>query len=114
MAFESEDAKRRFLGFLGLCRRAGKTVCGTPMVCTALGSRQRPYLVLYAQGASPATQKKITCKCAFYGVPAAGLSLSPAELGQAVGKPGNLAAIAVMDEGFARAMAEKLRLAEPR
>ena len=109
MPFEHEEAKRRFLGFLGLCRRAGKTVCGTPMVCAALGSRQRPYLVLYARGASAATQKKVICKCAFYGVPAVAIDLTPAELGQAVGKTGNLATLAVTDEGFARAMQEKLQ-----
>ena len=111
MPFENEEAKRRFLGFLGLCRRAGKTVCGTPMVCAALGSRQKPYLVLYAQGASAATQKKVTCKCAFYGVPAVAIEVTPAELGQAVGKTGNLAALAVTDEGFAAAMQEKLQAA---
>ena len=99
---------KSFLGFLGLCRRAGKTVCGTEMVCLALQKKVKPPLVLYAEGASPATKKKITCKCAFYGVTAVELATTPADLGNAVGKKGNLAAVAVMDSGFAEAMLKKL------
>ncbi len=107
--FESEEAKRRFLGFLGLAKRAGKTVCGTPMVCMAMAAKHPPALVLYAKGASPATQKKVTCKAEFYGIRAIGLAVSPEELGGAVGKVGNLAAVAVTDQGFADAMIAKLQ-----
>lgn len=108
MAFENEEEKRKFLGFVGLCKRAGKTVSGTPMVCAELGKKKKPCLVLYAEGASAATQKKVTVKCEFYGVRAIALAVTPAELGKAVGKTGNLAALAVMDEGFADAMVAKL------
>ena len=99
---------KSFLGFLGLCRRAGKTVCGTPQVCLALQKKVKPPLVLYAAGASPATRKKIESKCAFYGVSVKVLAVSPAELGRAVGKEGSLAAVAVTDAGFADAMLKKL------
>ena len=108
MTFENEEAKRRFLGFLGLCKRAGRVTLGTPMVCAALAEDKKPPLVLYALGASPASQKKIVCKCEFYGVAAIGLDLSPEELGHAVGKTGSLASLAVTDPGFAEAMVKKL------
>ena len=57
-----KDETERFLTFLGLCRRAGKTVHGTPLVCEALAKRKPPYLVLLSAGASAATAKKITDK----------------------------------------------------
>lgn len=97
-----------FLGFLGLCRRAGKTICGTPQICLALQKGSKPPLVLYAAGASDATRKKIKSKCAFYGIRAEALAVSPAALGAAVGKGGELAAVAVIDAGFADAMIKKL------
>ena len=108
MAFENEEAKRKFLGFVGLCKRAGRLVCGTPMVCASLSEGRKPPLVLYSLGASAATQKKIVCKCDFYGVHAVGLDVTPAELDHAVGKTGDLAALAVTDAGFAEAMTQKL------
>ena len=108
MAFENEEAKRRFLGFLGLCKRAGRIICGTPMVCAALAEQKKPPLVLYALGASAASQKKVVCKCAFYGVRCIGLDVMPEELAHAVGKTGSLAALAITDTGFAEAMEKKL------
>ena len=91
----------RFLRFLGLCRRAGKTVCGTPLVCMALAKKKPPYLVLMSQTASAATQKKLTNKCLFYHVPLLTVATDTATLAHAVGKTGDLAAVAVTDERFA-------------
>ena len=105
---------KNFLGFLGLCRRAGKTVCGTPLVCLALQKNPKPQLVLFAAGASAATRKKIETKCAFYGVCARELAVSPAELAAAMGKGSNLAAVAVTDAGFAAAMQKKLAAMQER
>ena len=99
---------KNFLGFLGLCRRAGKTVCGTPLVCLALQKDPKPLLVLYATGASDATKKKLESKCAYYGVCARPIPITPAELASAMGKGSNLAAVAVLDQGFAEAMQKKL------
>ena len=92
----------RFLTFLGLCRRAGKTVHGTPLVCEALAKRRPPYLVLLSAGASAATAKKITDKCWFYRVPLLTVPVDPERLGRAVGKSCALAAVAVSDENFAK------------
>ncbi len=99
---------RRFLGFLGLAKRAGRVIAGTPMVCAAMAEDKKPPLVLYAEGASAASQKKIVCKSEFYGVEAISLPISAEELGHAIGKTGAIAAVAVTDEGFADAMKKKL------
>ena len=99
-----KDETERFLTFLGLCRRAGKTVHGTPLVCEALAKRKPPYLVLLSAGASAATAKKITDKCRFYRVPLLTVPADPERLAHAVGKTSLLAAVAVTDENFAREM----------
>lgn len=108
MKGEGANELKNFLGFLGLCRRAGKTVCGTPLVCLALQKEPKLPLVLYATGASDATKKKLESKCAYYGVCARAIPITPAELASAMGKGSNLAAVAVLDQGFAEAMHKKL------
>ena len=97
-----KDETERFLTFLGLCRRAGKTVHGTPLVCEALAKRKPPYLVLLSAGASATTAKKITDKCRFYRVPLLIVPADTERLARAVGKESALAAVAIMDEGFAK------------
>lgn len=96
------------LGFLGLCRRAGRMVLGTPLVCEELAKKKKPDLVLYSSEASEATRKRIENKCRFYGVEAISLSVSTGDLAHALGKRGDLAAIAVTDGGFGRAIRDKL------
>ena len=92
--------------FLGLCRRAGKTVHGTPLVCTALAAKRPPCLVLMSEQASDGTKKKLCNKTAFYHVSLLSLPVSCERLAKAVGKTGELAAVAVTDEGFARELAK--------
>ena len=95
------EAIERFLTFLGLCRRAGKTAHGTPLVCEALASHKPPSLVILSQGASAGTAKKIKNKCDFYRVPMLTVPATPERLGRAVGKSAEIAAVAVLDESFA-------------
>ena len=97
-----EIITKHFMRLLGLCRRAGKTVHGTPLVCTALAKKKPPCLVVMSEGASAATQKKLTSKCSFYKVPIVAISVPTDALAHAVGKTGDIAAVAVTDEGFAR------------
>ena len=104
----ADTAYTRLFGFIGLCRRAGKTVLGTPMVCEELAKKKKPPLVLYSEGASDATKKRIESKCRFYGVDAIALPIGTEELAHLLGKRGDLAALAVTDEGFAGAIREKL------
>ena len=87
---------------LGLCRRAGALVCGTPMIITALRSAKRPILVVAANGISEGTRKKLTDKCAYYETPLVTVDADGEELAAAVGKSGFLAAVAVTDENLAK------------
>ena len=89
---------------IGLSRRAGKAVLGTPLVCLALRKFPKPCLVLVSEGASEGTKKKLTTKCAYYRVPLTLIPLSTEELAHAVGKEGDMAAIAVTDENLTKAI----------
>lgn len=107
------DAKN-LLGLIGLCRRAGKTVIGTDMVCEHLRGRAKKgaardkidVLVLEASDTSENTHKKISDKCIFYNVKHIRLQFDGAALGKAVGKS-YVAAVAVTDENLCRAILEK-------
>ena len=100
---EGDDARKaRFLRLLGLCRRAGRTVHGTPLVCTALAKKKPPCLVVMSAAASATTQKRLNNKCSFYKVPILAIDVGTDVLAHVVGKTGDLAAVAVTDESFAR------------
>ncbi|MBP3436456.1 MAG: ribosomal L7Ae/L30e/S12e/Gadd45 family protein [Clostridia bacterium] len=98
---EVASVEGKLLRLLGLCRRAGKTVMGTNLVCSALADRKKPYLVLLAADVSPATEKKVRNKCLFYRVRLEKISVSNEALGKALGKLGGIAAVAVTEEHFA-------------
>ena len=91
----------RFLGLCGLCRRAGRIVCGAPLIFTALRGKTPPSLVLVAADASAGSEKKLRTKCEFYRVPLLKTPYPKEVLAHAVGKVGPIAAIAVMDAGIA-------------
>lgn len=103
-----DEAKKSLLGFLGLCRKAGHLICGTPQVTEALGGKRQPVLVIVAEDASPATQKKLRTQTEFYRVPLRTVSVSVEELAHAVGKTGALAAVAVTDGGMANALLSRI------
>ena len=99
----------KLLSTLGLCARARKLVMGTPMVCEAMRDKRAPVVaVLEASDTSAGTHKKLTDKCAFYGVPHYRLAASTQQLGHAVGKTGAVAAVGVTDENLYKALADKL------
>ena len=89
---------------IGLSRRAGKVVLGTPLVALALRKSPKPFLVLVSEGASDGTKKKLKTKCAYYRVPLLFVPLSTEELAHAVGKGGDMAAIALTDENLTKAV----------
>lgn len=93
---------QKTLGALGLCAKARKLICGTPMICEALRGRGKPFLVLAASDNSENTQKKLTDKCTHYGVPLVVLKADGDELSRAVGKQSRVAAVAVTDENLCR------------
>lgn len=91
----------KFLLMLGLCRKAGYAIIGTPMVTESL-PKGKIKLVLYAYDASANTQKKITDKCSFYNVECIKSGSTSLELSQALGKSGAVCAVGIIDEGFSR------------
>ena len=98
----------RLLGMLGLCARAGRLICGVPLVCDAMRAGRRgktPLLVLEAADTSPNTHKRVTDRCAYYETEAVRIAVRGDELAHAVGHSGVLGAVAVTD----RRMADALR-----
>jgi ribosomal protein L7Ae-like RNA K-turn-binding protein len=84
---------------LGLSKRAGAAITGTPMVIAAL-KEKKIQIVFYPSDASANTQKKITDKCAFYGVPCVKTERTSVEIGNAVGKLGAVCAVGITDKNF--------------
>ncbi|MBE6547471.1 MAG: hypothetical protein E7667_01140 [Ruminococcaceae bacterium] len=102
--------QKNLLGMIGICKGAGATVIGVPMICEELrkkAKKERHILVLEASNTSENTHKKITDKCKFYNVKHVRLSCDCLTLGRAVGKSA-VAAVAVMGENFCRAVEAKL------
>ena len=99
--------KTRFLSFLGICRKAGKVICGTPLICDQMGKKIKPQLVVIASDASENSVKKLTVKSEFYNIRCIISPATKAELSRAVGKESELAALAITEKGLA---AELLKL----
>lgn len=91
----------KLLGMLGLCMRAGRLVCGTPMICEALKHQKTIFLVLMADRASENTKKRLSDRCKYYGVRLVSVPVATEALAHALGKSGELAAVAVTDKSFA-------------
>ncbi len=97
-----QGGREKLLASLGLCRKAGKLICGTPLVCDALGSGKKPFLVVCASDNSENTAKRLRDKCAFYGVPLVLSSVEGEALARALGKGARVAAVAVTDQNLCR------------
>lgn len=90
----------RFLRMLGLARRAGKVVLGTPLSLQAL-HKGRARLLIVCEEASAQTKKKMHTQAAFYRVPLIVLPLPTAEFSHLLGKQAPVVSVAVTDDGFA-------------
>ena len=99
----------KILSSLGMCRRAGALVCGTPMICKALReSGKKPLIVISAGDVSDGTYKKLSDKCSYYGAPLVKIDCTGEMLATAVGKTGSLAAVAVTDKNLATLVEKNL------
>lgn len=87
----------KLLRALGLCAKAGRLVCGTPLVCEAVRSAKRPHLVLEASDNAPNTAKRIADKCTYYRVERVTLPIGGDLLSEAIGKTGRVAVVAITD-----------------
>ena len=103
------DAEKntKLLGLLGLCMRARGLVCGTQMICDTLKESKPVFMVLMAKDVSENTGKRICDRCRYYGVRLENTDVTVNELAHALGKSGELAAVAVTDKNFASGL-EKL------
>lgn len=95
--------RNKVLSLAGLAAKAGKIASGEDMVENSIRSGEGR-LVIVAEDASANTRKKFSDKCNYYQMPILFMGTKE-ELGKAIGKEFR-ASIAVLDEGFAKAMLE--------
>ena len=97
------------MSMLGLAAKAGRIASGEFSTEKAVKSGNA-FLVVVSEEASENTKKMFRNMCSFYQVPMY-LYASKEALGNAIGKHLR-ASLAVQDEGFAKSLEEKLKLAE--
>ncbi|MCI8371059.1 MAG: 50S ribosomal protein L7ae [Lachnospiraceae bacterium] len=99
--------QNKVLSMIGLATKARKTVSGEFSVEKAVKGK-KAHLVIVADDASDNTKKKFRNMCEFYQVPIC-FHGNKEELGHAMGKE-QRSSMAVLDEGFANAVKQKLKL----
>ena len=97
--------QNNILSMLSIAAKAKKVVSGEFMTEQAV-KEGKAYLVVVAEDASENTKKMFHDKCSFYQVPIYQYASKEA-LGNAIGKQFR-ASLAVLDEGFAKSLEEKL------
>lgn len=90
------------LMILGLSKKAGKTVCGVPLVCASIEGGKIPSLVVMSTTASDNTKKKVRDKCTYYKVELYESVATTEQLALSIGSRGECAAVGIFDEGLAR------------
>lgn len=95
----------KILSLVGLATKAGKTVSGEFSTEKAVRAKKAA-LVIIAETSSDNTKKKFTNMCEFHQVPLY-IYGKKEELGLAMGKE-QRASLAVLDEGFSRAIEKEL------
>lgn len=95
----------KVFGLIGLAKRAGRLVSGEFLTSAAIKDKKAK-LVIIAEDASENTKKNIKDSCAFYKIDFKEYGHME-ELGRFTGSSYR-AVIAVCDEGFARAISEKI------
>ncbi len=104
---------KKLLMTVGLGARARAIVCGTDQICDALrNGKKKLFIVIEARDTSDNTHKKLTDKCAYYGVRLERVDADTSELGHAVGKSSAVAAVGITDAGISRAVEIKLNEAK--
>ena len=86
---------------LGLAKKAGKLVCGAPLVCKALSGKTPPALVIVSIYASDNTKKRMRDKCNYYGVRLYEYDAQTDRISAAIGGDAFVAACAICDKGLA-------------
>ena len=94
----SAEKLKRLLSTIGLCRRAGGLVFGTPMVCEAMKNQKGILAVIEAFDTSDNTHKKLLSKCAYYKVPHYRIDATAEILARTIGKTGAVAAVGICSQ----------------
>ena len=95
------------LSYIGLCRKAGKLVCGTELSPEAIRAG-KVKAALTASDASANTVKRIKDGCSYRSIPYVSLPFTCEQLGKATGKSGGIASVAVTDGNFAELILKSL------
>lgn len=100
---------RRLLSVIGICAKAGKLIFGTDRICEELRAAKCPPLaVIEASGNSANTTKRLSDRCAYYGIKHYVIEADALSLGYAVGKKKPIAAVGITDMGLLNAVLRKL------
>ncbi len=102
------DKRSGALRALGLAKKAGALIVGTPLVCKALGGKHPPVLTVVSAYASQNTKKRLYDKCTFYNIPIFVLDESTDDISSALGGDAQVAACAIAEQGLARLICEKV------
>lgn len=97
--------QNKIMSYIGLATRARKVASGEFSTEKAVKSGEA-YVVIVAEDASDNTKKKFTNMCTYYEVPLYFFGAKDT-LGHGMGKEIR-ASLAILDEGFAKAMIEQL------
>ena len=101
------DNRRKVLNLIGLATKAGKTASGEFSTEKAVKAGKAS-LVIVSEEASDNTKKMFTNMCTYYKVPLLVFG-EKEELDRAMGKEMR-ASLAVLDEGFAKAVGKQMKL----
>ena len=99
LSAETESRIKRFKFALSLARRAGKALCGTPLVCDAIRAGSLEFVIISAS-ASENSKKRVSNCATHYKVKILYTELTPEALGAAVGKA-TLACLGITDKNHA-------------
>lgn len=99
-AHSKAETEKRLLSTLGLCKRAGGLIFGTPMVCEAMKAGKGVLAVIEAADTSDNTHEKLASKCDYYQVPHYRITATTEALGRAIGKTSAVAAVGITHEGL--------------
>lgn len=101
------ENRQKVLNLIGLATKAGKTASGEFSTEKAVKTK-KAHLVIVSEEASDNTRKMFTNLCTYYRVPICIFGKKD-ELGHSMGKEFR-ASLAVLDEGFAKALVKQMNI----
>jgi len=96
---DTEGRIKRFKFALSLSRKAGKALCGAPLVCDAIRAGSLEFVII-SKNASENSKKRVSNCALHYNVKILYTELTPEALGAAVGKA-SLACLGITDKKHA-------------